>query len=184
MALMADHSHQSTPMLAGQEAGSSQNDAFDQPTGEYSEKDLDDALSYLDNVRRRSSVAVPGWAKRLADSTRVVGRKTGAVSRRSLFGVTLALILFLIIVPNFIEGGDTESFEAVKEPLLKEERPAGMLDAVVKAPSRVAGAVKELGMSAWDKAVGVTAEKPQVWKGLNISHVSSCLLARDGRREA
>lgn len=182
MALLADHSHQSTPMLNGQEAATAgDHEAVEL---EYSEKDLDDALSYLDSQRRASaSSRVPGWAKRLADSTRVVSRKTGAVSRRSLLGCCLALMVFLTIVTTSLGEADTDSFNLVSEPTLKQEsRPAGVLDAVVKAPARVAGAVKELGWSAWDKAVGASVEKPKVWKGLNPLHVSLEILAEPTSR--
>lgn len=141
------------------------------PSHDYTEKELDDAMAYLDSTRRKSSLQVPSWARQLSanlsSSYRLVDRKLSKsfLPRRALLLLVLVLIALVTVVTSLAE----EEPEQLSTTMAGGEEK-GMLDAVVKAPARLKGAVKELGSMAWDKAHGV--EKEIVYKGLDQLHVS------------
>lgn len=132
-------------------------------------------MAYLDSTRRRSSIVVPSWAKRLtanlSSSYRLVDRKVNKsfLARRALLFGALALILFLTVITSLAADDTVELVQPVAGELPAEK---GILDKVVKAPSRIKGAVKEWGNLAWDKAYG--GDKEVVYKGLDQLHVSWC----------
>lgn len=140
-ALLGDHSHNSTPILNQTAILMDRNHSSDGNAAdvEYTEKELDDALAYLNkrDSRSSSSSSVPKWAQRLVDkltTTATTGARDGpvATSRRrassfallagqrvarggpavvvvSLASFVLALLLLVGVASTLSSGAATSS---------------------------------------------------------------------------